>query len=194
LESDIPISQEYRATRFDGSTSQALVFYYSPPRCLKVLDLVADRHYPNKPGNVVLALPLSRLDLIRPGLSESPALPDFLGPEPKHNWCYYFEKIDLAVQLEEWDQAARLADQALKSKSELTRDNAPELIPLIIGYARSGDFKKAVEVSLLAEKLSDKMHYYMCDTWYYLENDLQGDPDFQAASNEINQKFQCTPP
>jgi len=194
LEPDIPISQEYRATSFDGSTSQALVFYYSPPRCLKVLDLYADRHYPNKPGYVVLALPLSRLDSILPGSPDSPALPPFLGPEPKHNWCYYFEKIDLAVQLGQWDQAVKLADQALKSKSELTRDNAPELIPLIIAYARSGDFAKALEISMLAGKLSDKMHYYMCDTWYYLEKDLKGEAAFQSASSEINQKFECTPP
>lgn len=194
LETDIPINQEYRATRFDGSTSQALVFYYSPPRCLKVLDLYADRHYPNKPGVVVLALPLSRLDLILPGSPDSPRLPLFLGPEPKHNWCYYFEKIDLAVQFEKWEQAARLADQALKSKSELTRDNAPELIPLIIGYAQAGEFDKAVDTSLLADRLSDKMHYYLCDTWYYLENYLKNDPRFQAAASQVNRQFECTAP
>ncbi len=38
LESGTAVEQPYRATSFNGSTSQALLFYYSPERCLKVID------------------------------------------------------------------------------------------------------------------------------------------------------------
>jgi hypothetical protein len=121
-------------------------------------------------------------------------MPSFLGPEPKHNWCYYFEKIDLAVQMQQWDKAAQLADQALEIKTELTRDSVPELIPLIYAYAGAGQYEKARDLSLLAGKMSDKMHYYMCDTWYYLNQDLQNNPAFEPAFTEVYQKFECTPP
>jgi len=194
LEPDVPLFENYRAVDFIGNTSQTLVFYYSPPRCLKVMDLYTDRHYPNKPGSVVLALPLSRLKLIQPGEKDDPHMPAFLGPEPKHNWCYYFEKIDLAVQLGHWEKAANLADRALEIKSALSRDNAPELIPLIYAYARAGRYTKAVELSMQAGSLSKKMHYYICDTWYYLGQQIQGDPEFEAAQAEVNQEFECTPP
>ncbi|MCC6957374.1 MAG: hypothetical protein IT316_11320, partial [Anaerolineales bacterium] len=194
LDPDMPLFENYRATEFSGNTSNSLVFYYSPPRCLKILDLRTDRHYPNKPGYVVLAMPLSRLELIGPGEKGEPQMPAFLGPEPKHNWCYYFEKVDLAVQLGQWEKAASLADHALKLKPTLTSNNAPELIPFIYAYARSGKYEKAVELSLKARTLSKKMYYYMCDTWYYLGQEIRDDPEFAAAQAEVNQKFECTPP
>ena len=181
LSPDIPISQEYRATEFHGSTSQALVFYYAPPRCLKVLDQAADRLYPNKPDSLVAAMPLSRLDLIQPAAPSSPQLPSFLGPEPAHDWCYYFEKIELANQMKDWPQAARLADAALQSKPELTRDDAAELTPLIVAYAQSARYDDALQLSLSARKLSAKLAYSLCDTWYALSRQIPADPEFQST-------------
>jgi hypothetical protein len=191
LEAGIPIYQEYRATEFLGSTSQALVFLYNPPRCLKVLDYTTDRLYPNKPDIIVQAMPLSRLELIEAGTPSSPKLPALFGPEPAHNWCYYFEKIELAVQLKQWEQAAHLADEALKTKPELTRDNAAETLPLITGYAQAGRYDKALELSLQAGKLSDKLSYAICDVWYRLGQSIPNTPDFSSANEKINQKFQC---
>ncbi len=194
LEPDIPLHMDYRASTFDGNTSQALVLHYNPPRCLKILDLKTDRHYPNKGGYIVLAMPLSRLNLIQESGQNSAVLPDFLGPEPIHSWCYYFEKVELAVQLGQWEKASRLAHQALSVKPELTSDNAPELIPLIYAFARSGDYTRAKELSLQAGSLSKKMHYYTCDTWYYLDQEIQADPEFQQIYSEINQNFDCDNP
>jgi tetratricopeptide (TPR) repeat protein len=194
LDPGVAISQDYRATNFEGSTSQSLVFYYHPPRCLKILDLYTDRHYPNKPGLVVQALPLSNLDLIKEANSDSPIMPAFLNPELKHNWCYYFEKVDLYVQLGKWNEAVKYADKALKNKSNLTQDNAPELIPFIYAYARAGKYDTALELSMQVGDLSNKMHYYLCDTWFYLSKRIQGDPGFEAALKEVNRKNDCTPP
>lgn len=197
LSPGIPIYQEYRATEFNGSTSQALVFYYNPPRCLKVLDYNIDRLYPNKPDIIVQAMPLSRLDLVQPGAPSSPKMPALFGPEPAHDWCYYFEKIELAVQMKQWNQAARLADEALKGKPELTRDNAAELLPLVTGYVQAGRYDKAIELSLLAGKLSDKLAYAICDRWYQLGQPTGDNPgfqsseDFRSANEQVNQKFQC---
>ncbi len=188
------IEETYRATKFKGTTSQSVVFNYDPPRCLKILDLYTDRHYPNKPGYVVLALPLSNQSLIAGEDLGTAELPPFLGPELKHTWCYYFEKVDLAVQRGQWEKAAEIADQALKIKPELTSDNAPELIPFVYAYARAGKYDKAREISLQAGKLSKKMHYYMCDTWFYLSKQIKGDPVFDQVFDEINSKFECTPP
>jgi len=194
LDPDVPLFEEYRVTHFKGNTSKALAFYYHPPRCLKILDLVTDRHYPNKPPYVVLAMPLSRLDLINESSDAGTTMPAFLGPEPMHQWCYYFEKIDLAVQLGQWEKAARLSEQALQVKPKLSEDNAPELIPLIYAFAHSAKFDKATELSRQAATLSKKMHYYTCDTWYYLNQDLQGNPQFDQIYAEMYQEFECDSP
>jgi len=191
LEPGLPIYQEYRATEFNGSTSQALVFYYNPPRCLKMLDYTVDRLYPNKPDIIAQALPLSRLELIQPGASSSPEMPALFGPEPAHSWCYYFEKIELAVQLKQWDRAAGLADEALRAKPELNRGNAVEILPLVTAYARAGRFDRAMELSLQAGKLSDKLPYAICDLWYRLGQPSPNSPDYRSAYDKINQTFQC---
>jgi hypothetical protein len=191
LSRGIPIHQEYRATEFDGSTSQALLFYYNPPRCLKLLDYTADSVYPNKPDIIAQALPLSRLELILPGAPASPRMPALFGPEPPHDWCYYFERIELAVQLQQWDQAAGLADQALQTKPQLNHGNATELLPLVTAYARVGRYDRAVELSQQAVKLSDKLSYALCDLWFRLGKQNPGQPGFQSANDQINQNFQC---
>ena len=185
----IPIHQEYRATEFNGSTAQALVFYYNPPRCLKVLDYTADSLYPNKPDLIVQAMPLSRLELIQPGSPSSPEMPALFGPEPAHTWCYYFEKIDLAVQLKQWDRAARLADAALQTKPDWTRANAAEILPLVTAYAQAGRYDRAVELSLQSGKLSDKLSYGICDLWYRLGQSSPNNPGFHLRQPADRPEF-----
>ena len=34
------------------------------------------------------------------------------GSEPPHLWCYYFEKADLARQLQDWQSVLQLEKQA----------------------------------------------------------------------------------
>ncbi len=59
---------------FNGSTSQAIVLFYDPPRCLKVMNPALDRYLPVKPLYIREATPLSRLDLILPA-ADPPAAP-----------------------------------------------------------------------------------------------------------------------
>ena len=66
IKTGLPIDQPYRAAAFNGSTSQALVLFYDPPRCLKVMNPALDRYLPVKPLYIREATPLSRLDLILP--------------------------------------------------------------------------------------------------------------------------------
>ncbi len=100
IKAGLPIDMPYRAAAFNGSTSQAIVLFYDPPRCLKVMNPALDRFLPVKPLYIREATPLSRLDLILPA-ARSPAAPpeSIFGPEPAHAWCYYFEKAELYAQI-----------------------------------------------------------------------------------------------
>ncbi len=126
LEAGVSVQQDYRATEFSGSTSKALVIYYDPPRCLKVIDPDRDQTLPNRPDLVTQALPLSRLDLILPNPETAAMLPEELfGPEPPRNWCFYFEKAELAQQFGDWDKVIELAQQAFELDTPLKSRECP---------------------------------------------------------------------
>ncbi|MFV2045477.1 MAG: hypothetical protein ACC700_19875, partial [Anaerolineales bacterium] len=113
LDEDVDIHKDYRATSFDGSTSQVIVMSYDPPKCLRVFDVVLHDSLPGIPEPLPSAIPLSRLELIQPEPARAANPPlNVLGPEPPYQWCYYFQKADLARQQGDWEQIARLGDIA----------------------------------------------------------------------------------
>jgi len=59
------------------------------------------------------------------------------GEEPAHNWCYYYQKADLACQLGDWQAAAQLGNEA--RQKGLHPNDAIEWMPFLQGYAYSGD-------------------------------------------------------
>ena len=58
LEGGQRIERDYRSSSFHGSTDQALVLYYLPPGCLKLLDPRRDAQIPQKPKYLSDAMPL----------------------------------------------------------------------------------------------------------------------------------------
>jgi hypothetical protein len=195
LKPGLPIEMPYRAARFDGSTSDAIVLFYDPPRCLKVMNPAIDRFLPVKPLYIREAAPLSRLELILPGAYPPAALPQHLfGAEPPHTWCYFFEKAELFAQQGDWEGVTEMADQALKINKHFTEKNVSELIPFIMGYAHTGNWKKAVELSSTAYEIWDKTQYPLCDAWQSIrQNTPQSEPK-QAALMKIQANLSCTFP
>ena len=190
----LPIYQPYRATEFSGSTSQALVFYFEPPGCARFVELAVDKEMPQKPDFIEAVLPLSRIDLILPAGEPAAHPPQFiLGSEPEHNWCYYFEKADLARQQDDWQTVARLGDQAFASKPTLYPVNAPELITFIEGYARSGQFGRAAELTRQAHRLTFRMDRMLCANWKRIEPELALSPANLDSLNELKKDLASQP-
>ena len=201
LETGQDIFYPNRIASFTGSTSQAVVLFYDPPRCVKVIDPGIDRYLPVKPLYINEALPLSRLDLILlSSSSDAPvsaeeSLRTLLGDEPEHGWCYYFEKAELYRQLEDWANVAAAGDQALRIQKEFTQKNISELLPFIEGYAFTGQWNKARKLSLQAFQTWDKMQYILCDVWgkiaQYSNQTAPVDAQGQSTIQEMLDKFQC---
>lgn len=193
IEPGLAIDMPYRAAAFKGSTSQAIVLFYDPPRCLKVMNPALDRYLPVKPLYIREATPLSRLDLILPTAQSAEATPPegIFGAEPPHAWCYYFEKAELYAQTGEWDKVAEMADQALKLTKHFTDKNVSELIPFVMGYAHTGNWEKAVKLSLDAYQIWDKTQYPLCDAWASIRQDTRPEAAQQAAIQEIQDHLKC---
>jgi hypothetical protein len=141
-------------------------------------------------------MPLSRLDLILTDVDQ-PARPPqaIFGEQPPQQWCYYFEKADLARQFEDWEQVASLADQALQLGETLYEVNAPELVTFIEGYAHTGRWSDALELTDRALALSERMDRMLCDSWKRIANvQSPDDTDFNNAWSTAEKKLTCLMP
>jgi hypothetical protein len=192
VEADLPIHSLYRSAYFEGNTSQSILVFFAPPRCVKVMDPVYDLNLPYKPNYIRPALTLSNPDLIitRPTQPASPPTHIF-GEEPQHGWCYYFEKAELAVQLQDWEEVVRLSEEAFQHKDKFDRETASELVPYIRGFAQTGQWETAYSLSLKAYKASPKMQNMLCSTWYYLLQSTSPSSSRQNALNQINASLEC---
>jgi len=187
-----PMKVKYRAATFDGSTSQALVLFYDPPRCLKVIDPSIDRYLPVKPLYIREATNLSKPQLIQSEV-ENPASPPshIFGPEPVHGWCYYFEKAEYYSQIGDWQKVAEMADKALKLNRHFTEKTIAEVIPFIRGYAMTGRWDKATELTIKAFQTWDKMEYILCDVWSNIADSTSEDERSSAALERIRNEIGC---
>ena len=88
--------------------------------------------------------------------AEEPAIPFFLEKEQEHGWCYYYEKMELALQSDDAYRAAELADDALALGFK-PRDIV-EWIPVIEAYTETEQIQKAIELS--GEIHSDEFFRY----------------------------------
>ena len=193
LEMDVPIRYDYIAGRFDGNTSQALAFYYDPPSCLRLLepDLDSKNRFIHDESLMREASALSNTDRI---LADQQALmPAVYGPEPEHGWCYYFQKADLARQFDDWDEVAKLGDKAFKLDDH--PNNPVERFVFIEGYAHTGDWKRAIQLSKESYRVSkDYVGPLLCQLWSRIEAETGEGQERSEALAEIQGMDVCKGP
>ena len=188
----LEIHQSYRATEFNGSTSQAIVLYFTPPGCLKVVDPATDKKIPQKPRFISDMMPISRPDLIHTS-TEQPASPpnSIFGVAPEDVWCYYFERAELARQAGDWQDVAELGDQAFQLEHRLYEVNAPELVTYIEGYAYTDRWQDATRLTLDALDLSERMDRTLCDTWERIIPDTSTSAEKLSALTQMKELLPC---
>jgi hypothetical protein len=72
-----------------------------------------------------------------------PTIP--FGAEPAHGWCYFYEKASFARQVEDWEEAARLGDEALALG--LSAGDPIEWMPFLQAYAMLDDSARIDEIA-----------------------------------------------
>jgi hypothetical protein len=89
-----------------------------------------------------------------------PAIPPaFLGSEPKHGWCFYYQKMDLARQKGNWDEVAQLADET--ADLGFSPNDISEWMPILEAYGTLGREKEARGLSTIIR--SDEVtRFYLC--------------------------------
>ncbi|NPV57674.1 MAG: hypothetical protein HPY76_13525, partial [Anaerolineae bacterium] len=181
---NLPITQHYRTASFSGTTSESLVIFFSPPGCLHVLQPEYFNEAPMIPEELKRAVIISNPQQIitDPATPAQPPSHIFHG-EPEHDWCYYYEKADLARQTEQWEQIVSLGDDAFAN--DHNPKDASELIPFIEGYANMGDFNRTTELSRSAIENNPALLLGICEAIdrAYMNDTAGNSPLFELQSD-----------
>ena len=137
--------------------------------CLHVLDGRRSEQAVSERSEVRFIAKYSNVGFI--DTTGEPAIPSsvIFGPEPPHDWCYFYQKIDLARQEMDWQTAAELADEALSLGLEPSV--ASEWLPLLETYIHVNDAKRSKRIAVLI-RVNRDIHAGLCGQM----EDLQDSP------------------
>jgi hypothetical protein len=189
LEPNIPITFLYRTVTFHGNTSQAVVIYMPQDGCLRVLDPAQGDMdvYAKLPDVLTNAIPLS--DPSRIITDANPAATPMFFPEPKHEWCYYFTKAELAQQMDDYQKVVSLGNEAISLGYKPTDQN--EWLVFIKAYALTGDMQTAESISTAALAEDARVRRGVCSAWEQVQ--AQSAAGSEDEIKRILLSFECSP-
>jgi hypothetical protein len=189
---DRALISDFRTFNFSASSLNSLIIFYKPGagRCLWVLS-PQEADNPDLPEITLQALPVSNLSRIEPEpISDAYPPQELFGAEPAHTWCYYYQKAELARQLEDWALVAELGDEAQRHGYEA--GNLNEWLTFIEGYALSGDREKALERTQDVFSSQEEMAPRLCNLWARITT--QANPPFtiSLSISAVLEEMQCS--
>jgi hypothetical protein len=189
LEPNIPITFNYRTVPFYGNTSQAVVIYMPRGGCLRVLDPSRgdEEVYAKLPAVLTSAIPLS--DPSRIITDANPAATPMFFSEPKHEWCYYFTKAELAQQMDDTQKVVALGNEAVSLGYKPTDQN--EWLVFIKAHALTGDISTAESISTVALAEDVRIRRGICSAWKQVHT--QSPADRKDEIQRILLTFECSP-
>ena len=182
------IQVDLRSIRFEGSSTRLIGLFNQPAAgCLIVLD---DAYLGDPPINAtnLNILQLSNLDQI--DLDAIPIAPDPLifGKEPEHDWCYFFQKADLARQKQKWSEVTTLMDEAFTSG--LDARYSLEYLPLLEAQYYLQDWDGYLETSQKILTRNSGFENFLCTQWERIESEA-GTPPPPDVVTEMNALQDC---
>lgn len=156
----------------------------TPGSCVQVLNGAQPEISQFEEERVIVVAPhsdLNHIDL----MSELHTPPQIVfGPEPAHEWCYYYEKADLARQRGEWEKVLALGDQVLE-KTLVPEDNI-EWMPFLQAYARAGDMDRLAQIHQHLKNADPYIAGQVCQL-------VTGMPGLSVSVTEILNARYCSP-
>jgi hypothetical protein len=193
----IDLSTQFRTLKYTGATPNSLVLYKDPSKasCLWVLS-AEDENNPVIPDLVKAFLPVANPDQILASPSPGEYPPEVLfGPEPEHDWCYYFEKASLARQMKDWQEVARLADEAMDEgylPSTPGSNSVYEWQPFIEGLANNGRWEEAALLTQLVYQRDSHSGDLLCGLWRDGLSSEQGGGEAMPSILDVKTELGCS--
>jgi hypothetical protein len=184
-----PVTFEKYATTFTATVNDVMAITFEPGQnqCLWILGpQYTDVRDLTPEASTWLRVSNPSRILSTPGTVPTPAI---YGREPKHTWCYYFEKADLAGQAQDWATATQLWDEA--NRQGMHAGNGVELMPFINAYARLNDWETARKLTMQAQSLPDRSTSALCDLWRGLATQPQASADRDQIVAAVEGQLGC---
>lgn len=181
-----PVRKDLLVNLFEGSTSQVITIRYSPPGCVRVFDGSRDTLYPNISDELRDAIALSDSKAWITATPNNGSIPENIITldQSANSWCYYFQKADLAAQFEDWDEVIRLGETAFTIGD--TPNDPTERIPFVQGYAYTGDWARARELTLEIYRINKMTAPLICELWATMIDTTQDSAGNAYYSNIID--------
>lgn len=139
--------------------------------CLHVLDGIRWEQAVSEPPEVRLIAQYSNVAWVNTaGVQAIPSSAIF-DSEPPHDWCYHYQKMDLARQQMDWRAAADLADEAIALGLEPS--DLSEWLPALEAYIQVGDEKQSRQIARLI-RVNKDIHAGLCEQMKSLEGQRAG--------------------
>lgn len=177
---------------FSGKELKVLTYVFSPPACLRILDPTLEENNLRIPSFVTSATKISDLSMISP--QTSPAnqqhILQLFGNEPASNWCYFYEKADLARQFGKWEEVISLYQQA-EAKGQKPSDDV-EWLPLIEASVHLGDWETALMYSREVHEYSNDYQPLLCSLWNRIKAEvLPSGPELNLFDEHYYTELKC---
>jgi hypothetical protein len=188
LNAGTTIHQNYRIFSFDGSTNEMIIFYHQPPGCVHIADPSLDHLNPLMPS--ILRNASRRSNSSRIERHENKNSVFFVEEtQTSKSWCYFYQKASLAYQFQDWEEIARLGDNAFEIDDY--PNDASERIPFIFGYAYTENLEKAIELSEITHDVSNLYDPMLCETWRLIREKIPSTLENQAFFTILENQLDC---
>jgi hypothetical protein len=190
LSEGILIGDEKHSLSFVGKSQESLILRFEPEQgqCLWIL-------YPQDANSSLLnpterlIAPLSAINRIENG--QSTHLIQEIGGSPNsQNWCYFYQKAELARQFNQWDSVLQLWEQAQLNSQR--PGNGFEYTPFIQAYAYTGDWETALALTNDANRLSRAMNWSLCPLWEDLRQNTPASSQKDKAFKALKERLKCS--
>lgn len=131
----------YRSHTVDFNFENVLVI--SQPTLFSCVHLIDGRRpliSPYDGVNVQFAAPYSNIENVIP--DAEPSLPQFFafGEEPEREWCFYYQKAELALQQGDWNAVVAIGEEAIRLGFH--PEDPSEWLPFVRAYAITGNTER----------------------------------------------------
>ena len=184
-----PIEYHLRSFEFEGNSSNVLLFKKPSGGCLRVLtsqDTVDEvgTSYRSKIWHE--ALEWADVDEIVPNPVELPDMPEqYFGKENTNQWCYFYEKADLAGQQQNWDEVIQFYNMGFEQGFKPL--NQFEYLPLIRAQIATGSLDQVLETARGIPDFNFEANDAFCNLWATIKDTKNNMSTIQS----LNQITQC---
>jgi len=185
------ITEGIRNYSFSGDSKNALLINFVPEasRCLEIFS-PQDVDLKEMPQPLKGLAGISNLQRI----ARTPLIDGWLPPkvvfgsEPRHEWCYYYQKAELARQYQDWGEVVRLLQVATQKGFSPNDDR--EYLGFIDAYIKLGMYDQATDLTMKVKGSTKKNDDGLCALWRKNAG-LQQQSDFSLIYDQVRLKLDC---